>query len=48
MSDFVNGVFIGITQTVIGYPFDTLKVFKQTGHHYSLNKQNISRLYIEE
>lgn len=45
MSDFVNGVFIGITQTVIGYPFDTLKVFKQTGHHYSFNKQTISRLY---
>lgn len=30
MNDFYNGTLVGITQTLVGHPFDTLKVLKQT------------------
>ena len=30
MNDFYNGIIVGFTQTIVGQPFDTLKVIKQT------------------
>jgi len=30
MNDFYNGILVGFTQTLVGQPFDTLKVIKQT------------------
>ena len=37
MSEFYSGFLSGIMQTIIGYPFDTIVVYKQTG----LNINNI-------
>jgi len=45
MDDFSNGVFVGITQTFFGHPFDTLKVIKQTGKNIKLDKFILPHLY---
>ena len=29
MNDFYNGVFVGGVQTIVGHPFDTIKVLIQ-------------------
>lgn len=49
--DFRNGAIIGMTQTLIGYPFDTIKTLKQNNQMIKkkptsgYSKINILRLY---
>ena len=30
VNDYLNGIIVGIAQTLIGHPFDTLKILRQT------------------
>lgn len=39
MNEYVAGAVSGISQTVVGHPFDTLKVIQQTNKSYKLNPQ---------
>lgn len=43
--NFRNGAFIGMTQTLIGYPLDTIKTMKQNNQIIKINGSNIVRLY---
>lgn len=43
--DFRNGAIIGMTQTLIGYPLDTIKTMKQHNQIIKINRSNILRLY---
>lgn len=45
--DFRNGAIIGMTQTLIGYPLDTIKTMKQNNQNINFGnrKNNILRLY---
>ena len=46
-NDFLNGIIVGIVQTLSGHPFDTLKVLKQTSskkiNYKTLGIRNIYR-----
>ena len=37
MNEYVAGAVSGICQTIVGHPFDTLKVIQQTNKSYKLN-----------
>ena len=43
--DFRNGAIIGMTQTFIGYPLDTIKTMKQNNQMVTNKGFNIVRLY---
>ena len=43
MSDFFSSIFVGIAQTVVGHPFDTLKVLYQ--NKSTINNITIRNLY---
>jgi len=46
MNDFYNGIIVGCVQTIVGHPFDTLKVLKQTSKNkLTYDKLNLLRLY---
>jgi len=43
-NEYKNGAIIGISQTILGHPLDTLKTWKQNGSKRSI-KYNISNMY---
>tara|TARA_B110000208_G_C11745874_1_gene421708 strand:- start:255 stop:932 length:678 start_codon:yes stop_codon:yes gene_type:complete len=44
-NDFYNGIIVGTVQTLIGHPFDTLKVLQQTGVTINYNNIYSTRLF---
>ena len=45
MHEFLCGIIIGLTQTIIGHPFDTMKVWYQNKVQYNQPKLNYKNLY---
>ena len=44
-SEYKKGAFVGISQIILGHPFDTLKTWKQTRTDIKLNKGIINNLF---
>lgn len=45
-NSFIIGSLIGLTQTIFGHPFDTLKTIKQSNNNYNIkNIKNVRFLY---
>tara|TARA_B110000971_G_scaffold214631_1_gene246988 strand:+ start:1693 stop:2358 length:666 start_codon:yes stop_codon:yes gene_type:complete len=45
VNDYLNGIIVGIAQTLIGHPLDTLKILRQTKNNINYNTLNIRGLY---
>jgi hypothetical protein len=45
MHDFIAGTISGALYTIVGYPFDTLKIWNQNNTQYKNPKINIKNLY---
>ena len=43
MDEFIPGIFSGIVQTCVGYPFDTIKTWRQGNVGYSITVRNLYR-----
>ena len=41
-SEYKNGAIIGVSQTILGHPLDTLKIWKQTGNNVSCSSYVIN------
>ena len=44
-NDFLNGIIVGLVQTLTGHPFDTIKVLKQGKKNINYKTLNFPRLY---
>ena len=45
MNEFTLGTFVGVVQTVIGHPLDTIKTNYQNNKILRFNKNSITTLY---
>ena len=44
-NDYLNGIIVGIVQTLTGHPFDKLKILGQTKNKINYNRLNVPSLY---